>query len=204
MDESNVARFWAKVEKTEDCWIWTGCTRDGYGLFRLDKKMVSAHRFSYGLVNDEVPRLLRHTCDNPPCVRPDHLIPGTRLDNSRDMKERDRGLSSMTNEQVIEARRRAAGGESIHEILKDIPIDIQALAKAIRGISFTHLPGECEPSFFKPLYRKLTEQEYTEIRRALERPYRGLGKKLAEKYGVHPSMITLIKQGKVKTAPRDS
>jgi hypothetical protein len=78
------------------CWEWDGKRNDDdYGLFsgrRVGYENARAHRVMYecfvrSLAEDEI---LRHTCDNPPCVNPDHLIPGTMADNSRDMVERGR------------------------------------------------------------------------------------------------------------------
>jgi hypothetical protein len=41
-------RFWAKVDKSGECWIWTGgCFKNGYGEFGLDGKMRLTHRISY-------------------------------------------------------------------------------------------------------------------------------------------------------------
>lgn len=200
-------RFWSKVDKTPGCWVWTRATRDGYGVFQLEaKKLVSAHRLSYEMTYGPIPvgALVRHKCDNPPCVRPEHLELGGYLENSADMVDRGRSKSALTNEQVIEARFRAGNGESIHSIAKDIPVDVHILASAIRGKTFSHLDGTCEPNFFKPLYKKLTEDQYVEIMAALEKPYHGQGRELAAKYGVDPSMITLIKKDKLKTIRRTS
>jgi hypothetical protein len=52
-----------------------------------NKKPVLAHRFAYALLRGPIPKDLElcHTCDVPACVRPEHLFPGSRLDNVRDM-----------------------------------------------------------------------------------------------------------------------
>lgn len=70
-------RFWSKVQKTEDCWIWTGAKMpSGHGVFRGEEKNYTAYRWAweekYGPVPDGL--VLDHiVCDNPPCVNPDHL-----------------------------------------------------------------------------------------------------------------------------------
>jgi hypothetical protein len=86
-------RFWAKVQKTPVCWLWMGNKNDwGYGHFWLNGKMVKAHRWSYEHHIGQVPpgKLLKHICDNPRCVRPDHLEPGTDAENMADSLARGR------------------------------------------------------------------------------------------------------------------
>jgi len=83
-----VARFWAKVEKTEGCWLWRGAARRGYGAFSPQHGTTRpAHRVAWELANSApIPDGLcvLHRCDNPPCVRPDHLFLGTKKDNAQD------------------------------------------------------------------------------------------------------------------------
>lgn len=89
-------RFWSKVEKSDGCWVWTGSTeRGGYGHMCLtnSRKMGKAHRISWELHFGKIPdgMMVCHHCDNPPCVRPDHLFLGSNSDNVADMiaKKRD-------------------------------------------------------------------------------------------------------------------
>jgi hypothetical protein len=91
-------RLFLQVKKTDKCWEWMGlCNSKGYGYLRADNGMRLAHRVSYALVNGPIPRGLNalHRCDNPSCVRPDHLFLGTRAENNADMraKGRQRGPS---------------------------------------------------------------------------------------------------------------
>lgn len=80
-------RFWAKVAVSDGCWEWCGHRdKDGYGTLRVGGTQVRAHRFSYELHHGHTDLLVRHTCNNPPCVNPAHLLPGTHLENMADRK----------------------------------------------------------------------------------------------------------------------
>lgn len=84
-------RFYAKVEKTETCWMWLGAKlKTGYGSIGVNGKTLRAHRVSYTLEHGDIPdgMLLRHSCDNPLCVNPSHLILGTKTQNTQDALER--------------------------------------------------------------------------------------------------------------------
>lgn len=86
-------RFWSKVQKGEGCWEWQGRRFPfGYGAFYLEGQWNGAHRASWRVHFGEIPDGLwvLHRCDNPPCVRPDHLFLGTHLDNVRDMCRKGR------------------------------------------------------------------------------------------------------------------
>lgn len=67
-------RFHEKVEKTDDCWIWTGGTARGYGQFRFEGKNQAAHRVAYKMyIGDPGDKYVSQTCDTKACVNPDHL-----------------------------------------------------------------------------------------------------------------------------------
>ena len=85
------SRFWKKVDKSGDCWIWTASkTKQGYGWFRSDDKVWQAHRWIFIQVNNWEPEVVMHICDNPSCVRLDHLKGGTRAQNQEDMRIKGR------------------------------------------------------------------------------------------------------------------
>jgi hypothetical protein len=94
----NATPFWDRVDRSGDCWRWTGARNaNGYGILtrrRLNLRSVLAHRYSWMLANGPIPAGLHvlHRCDNPPCVRPGHLFLGTDADNNADMRRKGRAV----------------------------------------------------------------------------------------------------------------
>ena len=105
-------RFWEKVDvrSPSQCWEWTASRRpDGYGQISetQTRKILAAHRVSYELNRGAIPEdhEVRHTCNNPGCVNPTHLVLGTHTDNMVDMAKANRsGLSKLSFKQVAAIR----------------------------------------------------------------------------------------------------
>lgn len=89
-------RFWMNVDKSggpDSCWPWTGTIDGEYGRAKIDGRLYLAHRVAASDHLDdrlESHRVVRHSCDNPPCCNPKHLLPGTYSENTQDMIERSR------------------------------------------------------------------------------------------------------------------
>jgi hypothetical protein len=87
-------RFWAKVNKTATCWLWTGHLNNrGYGDIWVNEhgKKELAHRTSWFLATGEWPiQYILHICDTPSCVRHEHHFQGTQADNQADMCKKGR------------------------------------------------------------------------------------------------------------------
>ena len=127
-------RFWEKVKRGPGCWEWQGHRRPrGYGLFARSRQggrkqiIWDAHRFAWMIERGPIPlgMLVCHHCDNPACVRPDHLFLGTNRDNKLDSVSKGRhrwcngeknGRAKLTASDVAMIRRRLTAGEKQADI----------------------------------------------------------------------------------------
>ena len=115
----DIDRFWRKVDRSggpDSCWPWlAGRSPRGYGKFTAHHNGKAfdlranrvAYVLAYGPIHPKEP-VIRHTCDNPPCCNPRHLVAGTHQDNCDDrmIRGRWRGHIKLTEDQVREIRAR--------------------------------------------------------------------------------------------------
>lgn len=148
LTESDIRRFHAKYTRgaPDDCWPWTaGKSTDGYGRLRVQGKSLNAPRIAFYLEHGRWPVTARHTCDNPPCTNPAHIIDGTQADNVADMLSRDRSpVIGMTGErnpyarlsraQVDDLRRRHAEGTTVRQLARELDYDESSMSKLLRGV----------------------------------------------------------------------
>jgi hypothetical protein len=141
--------FWDFVKKTPNCWIWTGyVNQDGYGRIMVPGGPVTTHIFSWKLTNGPIPEgmCVCHKCDNPPCVRPDHLFLGTHLENIKDRDKKDRTAHGVRNyrhklnpEKVLAMRAMRASGVGYREIGEAFGVNDSAAWKAIKGSNWSRV-----------------------------------------------------------------
>lgn len=154
-------RFWAKVDKRgpEHCWAWKGALNEhGYGVFNPDGRhsgpTVKAHRFVLGLTSPKFRGVVvRHACDNPPCVNPAHLSTGTYADNAADMVTRDRhargsrsGTAKLTEAQVSEIRIRATAGVLHRVLAAEFGVGRSTITRIVNRKGWRHVLDKPEPT----------------------------------------------------------
>lgn len=84
LGETLEVRFWNKVNKTKDCWLWTSTLNNGgYGTISRKGRLQLAHRVSYELNKSEIPAglVIDHLCSVTACVNPEHLEAVTQKEN---------------------------------------------------------------------------------------------------------------------------
>ena len=192
-------QFWAHVRKSDGCWLWTGYVdHRGYGrLTWRGQNYRLAHRVSYELAHaDPAGLCVCHRCDNPLCVRPEHLFLGTRADNNRDMVAKGRQAAGERSgahthpEKIVRGdahhfRRRPDLARRIGEWVKSHPESIKrGDAHHFRLRPETHPRGERVGG------AKLNESKVREIRRRAavgERLY-----EIARDFGVSDVLVSRI------------
>ncbi len=146
-------KFWRRVSREAGCWLWlAGKTKQGYGRFKYNGyDRVMAHRFSWEIHNGTIPDglFVLHKCDNPPCVRPDHLFLGTKRDNIDDAISKGRWggpvpgsahpFARLTEDAVLEIRRRLAAGEYGRDLAREFAVGEMTISDIRRRKTWAHL-----------------------------------------------------------------
>ena len=142
-DFSNV-RFWARVCKTDTCWLWTGgLDKDGYGKLSVGKVSLRVHRFMFERAVGPIPNGLGvlHRCDVRNCCNPAHLFLGTATENDADRDQKGRqaqgethGRAKLNWAKVEDMRQRhAAGLVTNSELAKEHGVCQSVIADALAG-----------------------------------------------------------------------
>lgn len=226
-------RFWRCVQKADGdaCWVWTGPKlNSGYGVMRVNHKAMGAHRYSYELnVGPLEPnKVICHKCDNPICVRPDHLFQGTHRDNILDMhakgranlqigdknwrrrhpdlvpKGQDHHRALLTNEEAKLARVLYSQGVTQATIAEELRVDNTTISNIVRDKIY-NIP-EAQPKVLKKLVVRgdqnlLSEEDVQEMIKLFREGW--LRSALAKKFKVPHCTISLILKKRGELQPKE-
>lgn len=187
-------RFWNYVQKTDTCWLWTGATRNfGYGVINAGGDggaALVAHRVSWEIHNGPIPAgmVVCHKCDNPPCVRPDHLFLGTVADNNADMRQKGRASggvrdrerhsqTKLTYAQIAEIQATFIPGKTTYREFAER-----------YGVAGSTIARYANPNGQDCTHRRLTVAQIAEIKSAYATGKTSYNK-LARQYGVSNQTI---------------
>lgn len=176
-----------------------------------------AHRLAYEDAKGKIPSgmLVRHSCDNPICVNPSHLVRGSYKQNVADMDRRKRRVTNtpygadncnakLTDDHVIAIRRAYISGEHRDSIAARYGLSPRSIPDLVSGKSWKHLFVEGAPTLdeLKAASKrnqkpgaKVTQDIAYEIRRRLSNGE--LGKDLATEFGIHKATVSDIKLRKI-------
>jgi hypothetical protein len=136
-------RFWKKVDKTGQCWLWLGYKKEtGYGRIRINNKLLRVHRVAWELTNGQIPKGLQvlHQCDTRNCVNPLHLFLGTHQDNMDDKLSKQRqvkgsacSLSKLDEEKVAAIKQLKQNGLTLRKIAETYKVNHKTIWHAIKG-----------------------------------------------------------------------
>ena len=151
--------FWSKVAVTDDaheCWEWNGARKPkGYGNVRINKKYLTSHRIAFILSNGPIISnyIVCHTCDNPSCCNPNHLMLGTIKSNASDMLMKGRqkkkihaargeksASSKLCNSEVMEIRSAYESKQlNQYELAEKYNVSQFAISSIVRRKTWSHI-----------------------------------------------------------------
>lgn len=140
-------------EPNSGCLLWLGGfnTITGYGYIKINRKTRLVHRASYEAFKGLIPDALqiRHTCDVPCCINPDHLLVGTQKENMGDMISRGRKVvkpgsahwkSKVTESDIPVIRARREAGDKLQDIADDYGMGIEGIHNICSRRVWKHVP----------------------------------------------------------------
>lgn len=206
LSQDTIERFFSLMDRGPGCWEWLG-SKDagGYGKMRIgNRKAARAHRIAWAIAHgDPGTMLVCHHCDNPSCVRLDHLFLGTALDNNRDRQAKGRPNNAprgerntqakLTEQQALQVAELYRTGQFRQRDLAEMfGVSQSAVQLLLSGKNWRHsgvMPVQGMRSAPKRSRRKLSDEQ----RAALLDEYRSGGVSqtaLAERYGVSQAYVS--------------
>lgn len=195
-------------EPNSGCWLWLLGASNGYGISNIKiAKSIRAHRASWMAIHGEIPpgMVVRHKCDNPSCVNPDHLEIGSVADNNADMVARGRHVKGerlnfaiLREVDVRNIRCARLEGASVTKLAAVYGVSRDNIYRIISGNTWKHMAGASDaacPDDGPGKTRKLTDQQALEVMALLKQ---GLsGRAIGRMFGVdHPVIRRIVARHK--------
>lgn len=148
------ASFWSLVRlrlRTTACWEWDGETTDLYPRFKVGARRYTVGRVAYAITYGYVPEnaFVCHHCDNPKCVRPDHLFLGSATENMVDKMQKGReargeraGGAKLTEDQV---KRILTSTKTARAIGAEFGVGKSTVGKIRSGVNWKHIHRGAAP-----------------------------------------------------------
>lgn len=170
LDEKTADRFWARVKRgaVDECWKWLGERKKGYGRVEIGGVRFRAHRVAFALgweMSPDTDMCVCHTCDNPICMNPEHLVLQTQLWNIRDRQRKGRNArgEQIPNALFLDAQAavikcRLLGGENYRDIATELGVGNSVIYGIGRGLTYRHVEpqGQIIPDTYKRQGRRPT------------------------------------------------
>lgn len=152
-DREYIDHFWSGVQPSSDdsCWPWmrsSASQKWKYGNTSINGKTLRAHRVAFRLAFGYFPKVSCHSCDNPICCNPKHIIDGTHKLNVKHMLERGRtnprrgsgsGVSIFTEEIVLEIRREREQGATYMALGSKYNAHHSTIEAIVKRRTWTHI-----------------------------------------------------------------
>lgn len=216
--EFSAEAFWARVTKSEGCWLWSGAVQgEKYGHLHVPGRPSGvnalAHRVAWTLARGPIPDGFNvlHSCDTPLCVRPDHLFLGSQADNIADMIRKgrqsmrhprhgaDNNNSTLTLEGFAKAKELRASGTTVAVIATQLGVTAPFMSNVLNGKTwhsgYSGKGSACTLRGTKVRGSKLTEETVLAARRR----YAAGGvtvQALADEYGVDQGVMSCALTGR--------
>lgn len=143
------ASFWSLVRLrlcATQCWEWCGETTELYPRFKIGTRRYTGGRVAYAIAYGYVPQeaFVCHRCDNPKCVRPDHLFLGSATENMTDKMQKGReargeraGCVKLTEAQVAQI---LSSPKTAREVGAEFGVGKSTVNKIRSGVNWKHVP----------------------------------------------------------------
>jgi hypothetical protein len=134
------------VDEATGCWLWTGARdENGYGIINLRGttynrgRISKVHRFAAILwlnLPDDSRVVVRHTCDNPHCFNPEHLLLGSQRDNMQDAARKGTMAKKLSFDDVRTIRHLHSEGVSMNELGRRYNVSARAISMVVKRVTF--------------------------------------------------------------------